>query len=395
MKVLFIQGGSRVRVCKNGNLYIDGNFNYAIWDRYKKYCDKLTVILRKINDIYEEEQIEDTLNYIDRNIIDVNLVEDIYSPKKNFFKIRVKKNIKKIISEEVKKSDKVIIRSLGNYYTNTALKYCIKYKKDYLIEVTGFAFESLWYHSILGKIVSVYREIYIKRRLRKAPYVVYVTNTELQKRYYSKGEMIGCSDVELFKENNVLEQKQKKILKDFDNNKIIIGTSGFLDVKFKGQQDVIKAINYLGKKGINNIYYEMIGTGDGKRLKKMIAKYKLNDRIKINGPLRHDDVKNWIMNLDIYIHPSYSEGLCRSIIEAMGLATPIICSNAGGNVELISGEYIYKKKKWKQLAKLLEKLCQKERMLEQSKINYDQSRQYEKELLDKKRDSFYKEFIKK
>ena len=37
MRLLFIQGGSRVRVCSNNNKYVDGNFNNDIWKRYKSY----------------------------------------------------------------------------------------------------------------------------------------------------------------------------------------------------------------------------------------------------------------------------------------------------------------------------------------------------------------------
>ena len=47
MNLLFIQGGSRVRICENGIKYVDGNFNNDIWNRYKSYCTNLTIILRK------------------------------------------------------------------------------------------------------------------------------------------------------------------------------------------------------------------------------------------------------------------------------------------------------------------------------------------------------------
>lgn len=395
MKLLFVQGGSRVRVCSNGEYYVDGNFSNEIWSRYKKYCNNFSVILRNINNIYDEDEIKEKFNYIDKNIIKLILVDDVYSPKINFFNLKIKSNIKNVIENEVKTSDKIIIRSLGNFYTNTALKFCKKYKKDYLVEVTGFAFESLWYHSLFGKIISLFRENYIKKNLKKAPFAVYVTNKELQKRYPSNGKTLGCSDVESFEEENVLERKQKIIKNDIKENKFIFGTAAFLDVTFKGQKDVIRAINYLKTKGINNIYYEMIGIGTGKKLKKLINKYHLNDRVNVAGSLNHSDVKEWMMNLDVYVHPSYSEGLCRSIIEAMKLATPVICSNAGGNVELISNDYIYNKKNWKKLAKLIEKICNEKELINQSKLNYTNSKNYDKQLLNDKRDSFYKNFILK
>lgn len=396
MKLLFVQGGSRVRICKNGKLYVDGNFNNNIWERYKYYCDELVVVLRKIDATFEEEKIKEKLNWIDTNLLTLKLVDDIYSPKKDFLNIKKRIKIEKEIKENVKNADRIIIRSIGNYYTNTALKYCKKYKKEYLIEVTGFALDSLWYHSFFGKIVAIPRELKLKKSVKEAPYVVYVTDKELQKRYPSNGKMLGCSDVELFDEcSNILEAKKRKIKKDISEKRITIGTIGFLDVKYKGQTDVIKAISLLKKTGINSIFYEMVGTGKGKRIKKLINKYKLNENVKIIGALKHKDVGKWLSNIDIYVHPSYTEGLCRSIIEAMGLACPVICTNAGGNRELISSEFIYKKTKWKQLSKKIVEIATLEKLLEQSKINYYNSKKYDKNDLNKKRDKFYMKFTNK
>ena len=253
MKLLFIQGGSRVRICSNNNKYVDGNFNNDIWKRYKSYCNDLTVILRKNENIYNEEDIKNKFNYIDEDLIKLKLVDDIYSPKKNFLNINKRNKIEKVIEEEIKKADKVIIRSIGNFYTDTALKYCKKYNKSYLIEVTGFAFESLWYHSFLGKFFAIPREIKLKRALINAPYAVYVTEKALQKRYPCKGESLGCSDVELnsIENEDILKVRIDKIDRIKENSKIVLGTAAFLDVKCKGHKDVIKAIYLLKKKNKN------------------------------------------------------------------------------------------------------------------------------------------------
>ncbi len=394
MKLLFIQGGSRVRICSNGSYYVDGNFSNEVWKRYNSYCDELTVVLRKVDSIFEEEKIKDKLNPINTSLLNLKLVDDVYSPKKNFLNLKLKNQIKKMIENEVINNDKIIIRSLGNFYTNTALKFCKKYKKDYLVEVTGFAFETLFYHSIYGKIVAIPRELYLKRNLKYSPYAVYVTDDALQRRYPCRNKTLGCSDVELFNTNkNLLSTKEKNLENNKENRKLLLGTAAFLDVSFKGQHDVIKAINYLKRKGYNNIYYELIGTGTGKKLMKLINKYNLNDRITIVGSLKHSDVEKWMMNLDIYVHPSYMEGLCRSIIEAMSLATPVICTNVGGNYELISNNYIYNRKDYKTLANLIVRMLQDDNLIKQSRLNYKNAKRYNKRILDKKRDEFYNKFM--
>ncbi len=394
MNLLFIQGGSRVRICENEKKYVDGNFNNDIWNRYKSYCSNLTIILRKCKGMFEEEQIKRKLNPIDEKILNLITVEDVYSPKINFFDIRLKKNIKKVIERHVREADAVIIRSLGNFYTNTALHYCKKYNKKYLIEVTGFAFEGLWYHSFWGKLVAIPREMYLRKNIKKAPYAVYVTEYALQQRYPCKNKSIGCSDVEtnMISEEELKRKNEIKISKFKNNKKIKIGTAAFLDVKWKGQEDIIKAIYILKKKKICNFEYELIGTGKGTKLQKLINKYRLNDCVKIKGALKHEQVNDWLDQIDIYVQPSYQEGLCRSIVEAMSRGCPVICTDIGGNSELISKEYLYPKKK---INKFIEKLLliNAENYSDISLTNFNTAKGYNKQDLDKKRNEFYMNFI--
>ena len=390
MNLLFIHGGSRVSECRDGSFYVDGNFNNNIWRRYKSYCDKLTIVLRKKDDIFESNQLKSKLNKIDTSILDLKLIPDMYSPKCNYINFKIRKIIKKAISESVEKSDFIIIRSIGNFYTNTALKYCKKYKKKYLIEVTGFGFDSLWYHSFFGKIIAIPREIYMKKSIKKAPFALYVTEKALQNRYPCFGKTIGCSDVEISDKCTI---KKVNILGNKD--KIIIGTAAFLDVKWKGQTNVLKAICYLKKNGYDNIEYQMIGSGSGNYLRKMASKLNVLDNVQILGSLNHEDVFNWLKCLDIYIQPSYQEGLCRSIIEAMSVGCPVICSDVGGNFELIDKDFIYSKKSYKLLAKKIIALIESESLLNStSKKNYMTSKKYVSSVLNKKRDKFYQTVIK-
>lgn len=391
MKLLFIQGGSRVRVCKNKKKYVDTNFNNNIWKRYKAYCDELTVILRTMPEEYEEKEIKNKLNEIDTSIMNLVTVDDIYSPKKNIINISKRKKISRIIEKEVKNSDKVIIRSIGNFYTNTALKYCKKYNKEYLIEVTGFAFEGMWYHSLKGKILAIPRELKFKKEIKKAPYAVYVTSTELQKRYPCNGKSLGCSDVEVVIEDKILDEKVNKIKNNSEMLKI--GTAGFLNVKYKGQQDVLKVMNNIKKKNKElKFNYELIGAGSSKKLEKIIKKYKLEENVKIFGVIPHEEIYNWYDSLDVYLHSSYNEGLCRSIIEAMSRACPVICTDAGGNKELVQGKLLYRKRNIKELENILENL-EKKLLIENAQTNFENSKKYASDYLDKIRDEFYNEFI--
>lgn len=131
----------------------------------------------------------------------------------------------------------------------------------------------------------------------------------------------------------------------------------------------------------------------GNALKKLIKKYGLDKEVKIIGALPHDEVFKWLENIDIYIQPSYMEGLCRAIVEAMSKACPVICTDAGGNFELIEEKKIYKQRDIFGLINILENINNEE-LKKNAVFNYNKSKKYTANLLNEKRNIFYSKFMK-
>lgn len=394
MNLLFIQGGSRWKFDTEGNVYTDSNFNNNVWNRYLKHCDKLTVILRREERIYTFEEASKRFNKFNYKKINFVSLPDIYKPVWNVVNFKNRRIIEKTIAREVKLADAIVIRSLGNIYTNTALKYSQRYGKKYLVEVTGFAKESLWYHSLHGKFVANYKDSQYKRLMSSVDYGVYVTQEALQRRYPCRKEALGCSDVEIKLPSDEVLSKRLSRLDSIKNREFVIGTAAFLDVQWKGQRNVLKAIAKLDKLGIKNIRYQMIGAGTGEKLVDLAKKLNISDRVSILGSMPHEKVFEWMDGIDIYVQPSYMEGLCRSIVEAMSRACPVICSNVGGNYELVKSEYLYEAKDYEELAsKLLWLIEDKEQLKLASKINFSKSKMFEAEDLNYKREVFYRKVL--
>ena len=321
-------------------------------------------------------------------------VVDLYKPSKNYFSISKRNEIKRTLEEEIRKSDKIIIRSLGNFYTKTALRIALKLKKDVLVEVTGFIFESLWYHGTKGKLMALFNDLEYKRLMKNVDYACYVTNEALQKRYPARGKMLGCSDVELEAlDSSVLDARLQRIAKSKD--KLIIGTAAFLDVNWKGQKNVVKALSILKKMGITNIEYQLIGGGTGQGIMNLAKELDVADQINIIGTLPHEQVFSWFDSIDVYVQPSFQEGLCRSIVEAMSRGCPVIASNVGGNYELVSENNLYNKHDVKALSNILKKFCDEVDLSKEAKTSFNIAKDYESNTLNTKRKRFYTEFIKK
>lgn len=384
-KILFVYD-AKIIVDDNKNRYTNGTITEKNWkDRYCKY-GKVTMIsfldCRKKTCIAEGKysRIPDNVKFVP--------LEQNTASIKDYISLAKRRKNKELIKEHVMMNDVVIARVPSNN-AYIAIKYALRYKKEVIVEVVGSSFDSLWNHSLKGKILSLNSFLKQKNYIRKAPNVIYVTKEYLQKKYPTKGKNIACSDAEIsVLRDDALEQRLKKIELLDDDSKIILGTCGAIDIKYKGHLYVIKALSELKKKGLVKYEYQIVGDGSSNGIIKAARKYDVIDQIRIMGPMNHDAIFDWLKNIDIYIQPSNTEGLCRSVIEAMSMGVPCLVSRVGGNPELIDSKYSFDKKNYMKLADLI---CnyRKGEMVEQSKKNYNKAKEFDKKRLGSKRKSFY------
>lgn len=101
----------------------------------------------------------------------------------------------------------------------------------------------------------------------------------------------------------------------------------------KNHAAVIRALALLRKQG-TDAQYVICGVGDQKDNLLMLAReLGVDDRVHLLG-LR-DDVIDILRLVDIYVHPSFKEGLSMSIMEAMACGLPVIATCNGGPKDLI------------------------------------------------------------
>ena len=77
------------------------------------------------------------------------------------------------------------------------------------------------------------------------------------------------------------------------------------------------------------------GDGDVEKLKKIIDRYQISDIVDYIGFVSGDQKKDIIKSSDIYLLPSYNEGLPISILEAMSYSKPVISTSVGGIPEIV------------------------------------------------------------
>lgn len=84
--------------------------------------------------------------------------------------------------------------------------------------------------------------------------------------------------------------------------------------------------------------------GDGpemNNLKKKVTGNHLTDVVQLVGNLSHDKTLDYIASADVFILNSAYEGFSHVLMEAYNQGVPVLASRAGGNEEMVSGDYLF------------------------------------------------------
>ena len=114
--------------------------------------------------------------------------------------------------------------------------------------------------------------------------------------------------------------------------------------------------------------------------------------VKFVGTLKHDAIFQFLDEIDVYIHPSKTEGLPRAIVEAFSRGLPTLGAKSGGIPELIGKEYLFGKGAEDEIEQMLLNI-DKGKMKEQAKRNFETSKKYTADKLNRERLDFYREFL--
>ena len=108
--------------------------------------------------------------------------------------------------------------------------------------------------------------------------------------------------------------------------------------KDKGIFDLLNVIGKNKDKYDSRIKLLIGGNGEVKRLNNLIIKYQLGETVEFMGWVSKEAKVSAFNNSDIYILPSYNEGMPVSILEAMSYGLAIISSNVGGIPEIVKNK---------------------------------------------------------
>lgn len=173
-----------------------------------------------------------------------------------------------------------------------------------------------WLARYTDALITINREDYAlakrKMKLRNGGKVYYVPGVGIDREKFSK---------------ETIDKGTKRRELGIPEDATLLLSVGELNHN-KNHEMVIRAIAGM------NVYYIIAGEGElQQHLKSLIDTWNLCDRVKLLG--FRNDVKELYKAADIFVFPSFREGLSVSVMEAMASGLPCVVSNIRGNTDLL------------------------------------------------------------
>lgn len=230
----------------------------------------------------------------------------------------------------------------------------------------------------------------LRRQCRGACAIAYVTQRALQQRYPPAPAAFTThySSIDL-PEVAVAATARRSFGQGSRFTLITVGTLAQL---YKAPDVLIDAVALCLRRGFD---IQLVIVGDGKHrpaLEARVARAGLGGRVRFTGQLSSSAaVRVELDQADLFVLPSYQEGLPRAMIEAMARGLPCIGSTAGGIPELLSPDDMVPPGDRRALAHAISTvLTDQQRMQRMAARNLETARAYRSSVLRQRRIALYR-----
>jgi glycosyltransferase involved in cell wall biosynthesis len=405
MELVFV---TEARFIKNskGEFYGDYSYNYILWKRYLTSFNTVKILARV-------QYIKDYKGDVQKKASGdgVEFIEiPFYIGPLGFLKKR--KEIHKVIKNSINNNNVYICRIPGNI-GNIAIKYLNECNIPFGVEVVGDPWDVFAPGSIKHPLRFYFRikgYLDLKRNVFNAAAILYVTQKTLQQRYPIQKGVFSTSVSDVIVKNNLIQSDFFNISdsnvridddlillkpkKHVEKKQYLLISVGSLEQMYKAPDVVLKTIKRLNN---TEICFKLIWLGDGiykKKIQDLAKQLCIDEFVDFKGNVSAEDVRDYMLQSDVFILASRTEGLPRVVIEAMASGLPCVGTNVGGIPELLESTVLVPKNDPQALfEKIKDLITNPDFYNEQAERNLIESMNYSENILSAKRKKFYEYLI--
>lgn len=375
---------------KDGYIYCDRVIDYNYLERYLNVFDDI-ILCGRMTETNEDCSKKLMVSGKNVHFVPIPDFQGIKGLLKNYYQIM--KTVKAIIPKV-----QCCIMRAPNHLSLITYKLFRKKNLPFALEFNIAADKFIENQSVIGKFLNKWVVRRTKDMCMTANGVSYVTNHILQEDYPCKA-MIDPDNKQYFTSSYSTINLTDSMLynQGWDEKErpqtIKIVHTGYMDSYRKGHITLLNSIKILVDKGYTNI--QLILVGDGKKkeeFEKLVNDLNISNYVYFVGLIKkRDEMTNLLKDCHMLVFPTHSEGLPRSIIEAMAVGLVCISSPVDGIPELLEDEMLIDFNDALGYAnKVIELIEDWPKMIEISKKNRLLAENFRNEKLERKRTDFYK-----
>ncbi len=159
---------------------------------------------------------------------------------------------------------------------------------------------------------------------------------------------------------------------------------GLLDSQ-KGVYDLLQVLADYKEKFEGRVLLNVGGNGDVATFENTVKKMRLEQLVVFHGWVSGNKKKELLLNSDVFVLPSYAEGLPMAILEAMAYGLVIVSTTVGAIPEVVSQDsgYLIAPGDQGMLAEVLLTLVSDRSFLEKQRLSKEASKEYSVEEVTK------------
>lgn len=370
--------------CYNGKYYARTQEKFDFYQRYLRVFDQLRLVTRCVN----EDKLGKTRVLLDDERIEYVPLPFFSGPiqyAKQYFKITEKiKNITEGCDAAILRLPATVAQRVGKKVMQSGIPYAME-----LVFDAADAYENA--NNLLERVLWKMIDKQMKQVCEQSDGVSCVTERYMQQHYTSKKEnafFSNYSSITLY--DSFFTSPKKYPTKDVFRIAHVC-----TQVQYngrKGYNEIIDALKILKARGVKvEVNFAGPDYHNGiAQLTEYAKKHDVGDMVNFVGGVTREQLSSYLENSDLYVMPTWAEGLPRVIIEAMAKGLPCITTPVSGNPELVSEHFLVNYHDVEKLADRIEELIKNKELYEAtSRENFERSLKYEASVLEKRRDEFY------
>lgn len=242
---------------------------------------------------------------------------------------------------------------VGNKFTKIVILFIAIFKLVFkclftsvkIIHIHGSSYNSFWRKRILINIAAFFKKkivyhihgaefhLFYKKNKKEVTNVLkkvdaVITLSDSWKEFFNK---IGIDNTYVVPN---ITPKTEPVIRNNSTEIIKIAFIGTICQR-KGSYDIVEMVNKYQESLKNKVKISLYGNGEIDSTEHLIKQYNLANIIECPGAVNFTDICEILKDCDIFILPSYNEGLPIAILEAMSYSLPVISTPVGGIPEVI------------------------------------------------------------